>query len=149
MLLGQYDSRVDEKNRIILPKRFKEELGGKFIATKGFEHSIIIISENEWKQVLEVTEGRSFLESGARETQRFLLGGASFVELDKKGRFILPGYLKIFADIKEEVTFVGLNWRVEMWNKKHWEEHNNKLEDEGRIETIAERLTKKDNRDDE
>ena len=141
MLIGQYESKIDSKARTALPKKFREELGEKIIVTLGYENSLIVVSENTWQQLLEGTAGRPFIEYETRETQRFLLGGASELTLDNKGRFILPSYLRTFAGIGEEVVFLGLSRYVEIWDKKHWEEYRKKLE--GIIERISKRLVKK------
>lgn len=138
MLLGQYEVAIEDKGRVAMPKKLREELGDKLIVTLGYENSLIIVSEENWKALLEGTEGKPFIQQDARETQRFLLGGASFVELDNKGRFILPNYLRRFAEIKNEVIFLGLSRYVEMWDKKHWEEYRQNLEKN--IDKISERL---------
>lgn len=139
MLIGQYDARVDEKNRIAFPKKLREVLGDKLIVTFGYENSLIVVSQKSWKALLEGTEGKPFIQRDARETQRFLLGGASLVELDSKGRFILPIYLREFGKIAGEVIFVGLSRYVEIWDKKRWVEYQTFLEKN--IDTIAKRLT--------
>lgn len=141
MLLGQYEAKVDEKGRISLPKKFREELGGQIIATRGFENSLIIIPNSEWEHLLSGTSGRPFIEYETRDTQRFLLGGASEIILDSKGRFILPSYLRTYSGIKDEVIFLGLAQHIELWDKKSWEEYQKKLE--GNIEGIAQRLVDK------
>lgn len=141
MLLGQYDGKIGAKNRIALPKKFREVLGEKIIITLGYENSLIIVSEKGWKALLEGTEGRPFIEQEARETQRFLLGGASLTQLDSKGRFVIPFYLRSFAKIKDEVVFLGLSRYVEMWDKDAWEHYRQSLE--ANIDKIAKRLTSK------
>lgn len=138
MLLGQYESSVGEKNRIAFPKKFRLSLGDNVIITKGYENALIIVSEDGWKALLDGTQGRPFIESATRETQRFLLGNASLVELDSKGRFVLPTYLRNFAKIKETVVFLGLDRYVELWDKNSWEEYSKRLE--GSIDSIARRL---------
>lgn len=139
MLLGQYESKIGAKNRVALPKKIRESLGDKLIITKGYENSLIIVSEDGWKALLEGTEGKPFIQSEARETQRFILGGASFIELDSKGRFIVPVYLRVFAHIEEEVVFLGLSRYVELWDKKRWVEYSKNLENN--IDRISEKLT--------
>ncbi len=141
MLIGQYESKIDENGRCALPKRFREILGDKIIATLGFESSIIIVKQSEWQSLLEGTEGRPFLEYETRETQRFLLGSASTVELDSKGRLILPGYLREFGKITEEVVFLGLSRYVEVWDQKRWKEYSIGLTKN--IEGISARLVAK------
>ncbi len=145
MLIGQYDAKVDEKARIAFPKKFRDVLGSKIIITLGYENSLIIVSEKQWESLLEGTRGRPFIEYETRETQRFLLGGATEVELDDKGRFILPSYLRKYAQVEDEVIFLGLSRYVEVWDKKHWEEYRAKLEKN--IDMISKRLVKKGKED--
>lgn len=143
MLIGQHEGKVDAKGRIAFPKKFREILGDKIIITLGYENALIAVSEENWKQLLEGTEGKPFIESEARETQRFLLGGASNLELDSKGRFILPSYLREFAKIEDEVIFLGLSRYVEIWDKKRWLEYKQILEKN--IDRISQRLVDKEN----
>ncbi|OGH13876.1 MAG: division/cell wall cluster transcriptional repressor MraZ [Candidatus Levybacteria bacterium RIFCSPHIGHO2_01_FULL_38_26] len=143
MLIGQYDGKLEAKNRIAFPKKLRAILGSKLIITLGYENSLIIVSENSWKALLEGTEGKPFIERATRETQRFLLGGASFVELDDKGRFVIPSYLREFAKIQNEVIFLGLSRYVEMWDKNVWKEYSKNLEKN--IDKISQKLIKGDN----
>ena len=128
MLIGQYEGKVGAKSRLAFPKKFREILGDRLIITLGYENSLIIVSEKGWKALLEGTEGKPFIQSETRETQRFLLGSASNVELDSKGRFIIPSYLRNFGKIKEDVVFLGLSRYVELWDKQLWEEYRVNLE---------------------
>jgi len=138
MLLGQYEGKVGAKNRIAVPKKIRAITGDKLIITFGYEKSLIIVSEEGWKALLEGTEGKPFIQQEARETQRFLLGGANFVELDDKGRFVIPNYLRSFAEIKNEVIFLGLSRYVELWDKTVWEIYKKFLEKN--IDKISQRL---------
>ncbi len=142
MLLGQYDGRIDIKGRTAFPKKFREILGDKLIVTLGYENSLIVVSEENWKALLEGTEGRPFIESETRQTQRFLLGGASNIELDGKGRFVLPAYLREFAEIEDDVVFIGLSRYVEIWDKGRWLAYRKGLEKN--IDSISKRLVKKE-----
>lgn len=144
MLIGQYEVKLGAKGRIGFPKKFREILGDKLIVTLGYENSLIVVSEENWKQLLEGTEGKPFIQSETRETQRFLLGGASNVELDSKGRFILPSYLRGFAKIEDEVIFLGLSRYVEIWDKKLWLEYRQNLEKN--IDRISQRLVEKEDK---
>ena len=142
MLLGQYEGKVGEKSRTALPKKLREIIGEKLIITLGYENSLIIVPEAGWKALLEGTEGKPFIQSETRETQRFLLGGASNVQLDSKGRFVIPEYLRRFAKIKTEVVFLGLSRYVELWDKQIWEEYRQNLEKN--IENISQKLINKE-----
>lgn len=141
MLIGQFQVKVGEKGRLAFPKRFRETLGDKLIVTYGFESSLIIVSESNWKALLEGTEDKPFLQSGARETQRFLLGSAEMVDLDNQGRFILPEYLRRYASIQDEVVFVGLYKYVEIWENKKWQEYTQNIQKN--ISEVAESLIAK------
>lgn len=138
MLLGQYESKIGEKHQLGLPKKFRDVLGNTVIITKGFENCLIVVSEANWKTLLEGTEGKPFTSKSIRELQRFLLGNASSAELDSKGRFVVPEYLREFARIETDVIFVGIQRFVELWDKKSWEEHQKELAKN--IDSIAEQL---------
>lgn len=138
MLIGQYEGKVGAKGRTAFPKRFREELGDKLIITFGYENSLIVVSEENWRSLLEGTEGKPFIQSEARETQRFLLGGAVSVELDSKGRFILPSFLREFAGIEAEIIFLGISRYVEIWDKTRWIGYRKNLENN--IERISQKL---------
>lgn len=144
MLIGQYEAKLGAKGRIGFPKKFREILGDNLIVTLGYENSLIVVSEENWKQLLEGTEGKPFIQSETRETQRFLLGGASRISLDNKGRFILPSYLRGFAKIEDEVVFLGLSKYVEIWDKKLWLEYRQNLEK--KIDRISQRLVEKEDK---
>ena len=139
MLIGQHLGKLGAKGRIAFPKKFREILGDLLIITLGYENSLIIVSEEGWKALLEGTEGRPFTDAATRETQRFILGGASACELDGKGRFIIPAHLRDYAKIENEIIFLGMMRYVEMWDKKRWEAHRKELENN--IESIAKRLS--------
>lgn len=142
LLIGQYGGKIDEKNRISFPKKLREIIGDKFIITQGYENSLIIVEEEGWKTLLEGTEEKPFIDKNARETQRYLLGGATCLELDNKGRFLIPDYLRQFSKIKGEVVFVGLQRYVELWGKEIWETYRKSLEKD--IASISQRLVSKE-----
>lgn len=141
MLIGQYSGKIGEKHQAALPKKFREVLGDKLIITKGFENCLIIVSEANWKTLLEGTDGRPFTSQNIRELQRFLLGNATYVELDIKGRCVIPEYLRKFAGIEEEIVFAGIQRFVEIWDKKRWDLHQDELTKS--IGSIAERLSER------
>lgn len=140
MLIGRFDSKIDDKKRIAFPKKFREELGDSLIVTQGFEGSLLVIASDRWKLLLEGTEGKPFINKEARETERFLLGSAAEVVLDEKGRFVLPDHLKTYAAIHDEVTFLGISRYVQIWDKAKWEDHNKRLIET--IDPITEKLSK-------
>lgn len=138
MLIGQYHSKVNLKGRVAFPKKFREELGDRLVVTMGYEGSLIIVSSDGWRTLIEGTENKPFIFGSARDTNRFLLGGATEVELDSQGRFVVPPYLREYGKLGEEVVFLGLNKYVEVWDKKHWQEYQKYLDEH--IGKIAEKL---------
>jgi len=140
-LLGQYEVSVGEKGRVALPKKVREALGESVIVTYGFEKSLIVVSEANWAKLISELKNSSLFLTNARDTKRFLFGGATSVSVDKQGRFILPDYLIRYAEISEDVVFLGLSSYAEIWDKKRWEKHTKELSQE--IETVAESLIKK------
>jgi len=142
MLIGQYEGKLGLKGRIAFPSKFRKELGDKLIITLGYENSLIVVSEANWKTLLSGTEGKPFIQSETRETQRFLLGGAVEIELDSKGRFIIPVFLREFAEVKSEVIFLGLSEYVEIWDKPSWIAYRKNLEK--KIVRVSQRLVEKD-----
>jgi len=139
MLLGEFEGKIGDKQRVALPKQFRSILGDKIIITKGFERSLIIVSEKNYSALLEGTEGKPFITKEIRETQRYLLGGASYIKLDSKGRIIVPEYLRNHAGLTYDVVFLGIQRYVEVWDKETWKKHSQKLTQT--IETVAQRLS--------
>lgn len=138
MLIGQYHSKVSVKGRVAFPKKFREEIGDKLVVTMGYEGSLIIVPADGWKALIEGTENKPFIFGSARDTNRFLLGGATEVGLDSQGRFVVPPYLREYAKIDQELVFLGLNKYVEVWDKTRWLEHQKYLSEH--IGEIAEKL---------
>lgn len=139
MLLGQFGGKIDEKNRVGFPKTFRKSLGNNLIVTKGFESSLIIVSEKDYLTLLEGTQGKPFTDRKSREVQRFLLGGASSVSLDSKARFLLPDYLREHALLSSDVVFVGVQRYVELWDKNEWRKYEKELAQ--KVESIADTLS--------
>ncbi len=140
MLIGEYRSKLGEKKRVSLPKKFRDQLGENLILTRGYEQALIVVNEELWKKVAtEVIDG-SFINKDVRDTSRFLVGGAKEISLDMQGRFVIPESLLDHAQIKNEVVFIGLiNW-VEIWDKEKWRERTEYLKEHG--EEIAQEISK-------
>lgn len=115
-------------------------MGNKLIVTQNMEGSLLVVSEKRWETLLEGTESKPFINKEAREVQRFLFGSAESIELDEKGRFILPEHLKVYSGIESEAVFVGVYNRVEIWDKKRWEKYN-KSHLTKNISEISQKLT--------
>ena len=139
MLIGQYHTKISPKGRLAFPKKFREILGDNLVVTVGYENSLMVVSAKEWKSLVESTENKPFILNSARDTNRFLLGEATEVELDEQGRCVLPAYLRSHAKIREEVVFLGLSKYVEIWDSQEWVEYQKNLNQN--IGKIAEKLS--------
>lgn len=120
MLIGQYNTKLTDKGRVAIPFRFRNELGENLIVTRWYERSLALFNIESWNKIIDLAVGESLLTTPARETERFLLGGAYEIETDSQGRFIIPQALRTYAQIESEIVFVGLRDRIEMWDKKLW-----------------------------
>ncbi len=121
MLIGQYFSKLTQKNRVAVPKKFREELGSEMIVARWYEGCCVLVSKQNWQNLIDRLIGRTHLViSPIRDIDRFILGSAFEVSLDSQGRFVLPEVLVDFAGLKEEVVFLGLGDRVEIWAKEKW-----------------------------
>lgn len=139
MLIGEYQNKVGDRKRIALPKKLRDELGNDLILTRGYENSLVIVNKHLWENLSKDIISGSFINTDIRDTSRFLIGSASEIELDDQGRFVLPQSLFDYAQIKEEVVFIGLvNW-VEVWSKELWTKRMDYLSKHG--SEIAQKLS--------
>ena len=120
MLIGEYYSKIAEKNRTALPKGLRENLKGTIYLTRGYEKSLIILDQKRWDSLLKVIEVKPFLNKTVRDTKRFIAGGARMLELDLQGRFVLPENLIEFAELDKDIVFVGIIDWVEIWSMENW-----------------------------
>lgn len=140
MLIGEYSTKLGEKNRVAVPKKFREEMGANMIVAKGYEGCLILVTKQQWMEMTKGMLSAPYTKEAARDTARFIIGSASEVDADKQGRFVMPTSLKTFAGLNKEVIFVGLmNW-VEVWGKEEWDERSEYLS--GNSSLIAEKLEK-------
>ena len=123
MLIGQYKSKLTDKDRLSVPKKIRTELGEELIVARWYESCLVLVSQDGWDKLTKRIMGKQDLVVlPVRDIDRFVLGAAYEAELDKQGRFIVPDILKQFANITDEVTFVGLGDRVEIWATSVWQE---------------------------
>ena len=124
MFLGEYNHSIDAKGRLIVPAKFREELGENFIVTKGLDGCLYIYPDEEWKKFESKLSELPMGKGDTRKIVRFFLSAATQVELDKQGRILLPQTLRDFAGIDKEVVIIGNGERAEIWSKESWEAVN-------------------------
>ena len=121
MLIGQYTSKLTDKERVSIPKKIREELGDDLILAKWYENCLVLVSREKWKELLNRVFGETKLViSPVRDIDRFLMSSAYELKLDSQGRFIIPEILKKHAEIETEIIFIGLGDRVEVWSEESW-----------------------------
>lgn len=125
MLIGQYQHNIDVKSRVIVPAKFREDLGERFYVTKGLDGCLFVLSEDGWKKLQDKIVAMPI--SKARQLQRFFFSGAAEVEPDKQGRILIPQPLRDYASIEKDVTFIGTGDRAEIWSTQSWTEFNDNL----------------------
>lgn len=138
MFMGEFQHAVDEKGRLIIPVRFRAELGERFVLTKGLDNCLFVYPWREWEQLAARLQALPFTRSDARAFSRFLLAGASECEMDRQGRILLPQHLREYARLEKDVVLIGVSSRVEIWNAQVWAEYS--LAAASAYESLAEKL---------
>ncbi|MDD2469502.1 MAG: division/cell wall cluster transcriptional repressor MraZ [Bacilli bacterium] len=122
MLMGEYHHSIDEKGRLIIPSKFRYDLGDKFIVTKGLDGCLFVYPKNEWENIVSKLKVLPFTKKDARVFTRFFLSGATECEFDKQGRINITSPLAGYADLTKECVIIGVNDRLEIWSKQRFEE---------------------------
>lgn len=140
MVIGQFVSNVSKSRRVAVPKKFRKDLGDRFIVTKWYEKCLVLVSKNSWQSLMDRLTGQTrALTSPVRDTDRFLMASAYEAKCDAQGRIVLPKHLSDYARIANEALFLGLGDRVEIWDKKEWEKRELYIQTHasGMLESIA------------
>ncbi|MBQ9297534.1 MAG: division/cell wall cluster transcriptional repressor MraZ [Clostridia bacterium] len=124
MLIGEYEHSLDAKGRVIMPAKLREDMGEKFILTKGLDGCLFGFSQNEWANFEEKLKTLPLTNKNARDFVRFFLSGATECEMDKQGRFLVAANLREYAGMDKEIIVIGVGNRIEIWNREKWTKHN-------------------------
>ena len=122
---GEFKHTIDAKGRLIIPAKFREELGATFIVTQGMDNCLFIYPEEAW-HILEDKINQLPI-SKARNLQRFFFSSAADVETDSQGRILLPQNLRQYAGLEKEVTVIGVSGHAEIWDTDRWNAYNDAL----------------------
>ena len=138
MFMGEFHHTLDDKQRVIIPSKFRYELGEKFIITRGLEKCLFVYSLSEWNTIVERLKTLPFTKKDARDFIRFFLSGAAECEFDRQGRISITSPLVSYAGLNKNVVIIGANDRLEIWSEDSW---NNFFKDnEDKLADIAEHL---------
>jgi len=124
MLIGEYQHGLDTKGRLFMPAKFRDEIGDKFIITKGLDDCLFVFSLKEWGVLEKKLREVPFTNQKGRAFVRFFVGGAAECEPDKQGRFLIPANLRQHAKLEKEAVIIGVSTRAEIWSKDLWEEYS-------------------------
>lgn len=138
MFIGEYHHTIDEKGRIIVPAKFREELGNNFIVTRGIEDCLFVYSTENWATITNKLNSLPFTHKDARTFNRFFMSGATDVELDKQGRMNLPAPLISYAHLLKDCVIIGTGDRLEVWSEESWSRFFDSTKDS--MSDIAENL---------
>ena len=139
MLIGEYEHSLDVKGRLILPAKIREDMGDKFIVTKGLDGCLFGFSQNEWTNFEEKLKTLPLTNKNARDFVRFFLSGATECEIDKQGRLLIAGNLREYANLEKDAIIIGVGTRIEIWNREKWKSYNS--DENISADEIAENMT--------
>ena len=124
MFMSQYYHTVDAKGRLIVPAKYREQLGDEFVITKGLDGCLFVYGNADWEILEKKLTSLPVTNANARKFSRFFLAGACACEVDRQGRILIPSVLREFAHLEKDVVLVGVGSRIEIWNKAVWNEKN-------------------------
>ena len=128
MLLGEYQHSLDEKGRLIIPAKFREDLGENFVVTRGLDNCLFAYPLSQWKVIEEKVKELPTSQAETRAFVRMFFSGAVEVELDKQGRIVIPQTLREHARIDRDLYVIGVSTKVEIWAKEVWDTYSSQAE---------------------
>ncbi len=123
MFMGEFHHSIDNKGRLIVPVKFRENLGETFVITRGLDQCLFGYPLSEWAAIEEKLKGLPLTKKDARAFTRFFFSGATESEIDKQGRINIPSTLLQYAKLEKECVILGVSSRIEIWSKSIWEEY--------------------------
>lgn len=123
MFMGEFSHSIDAKGRVILPAKFREELGTSCIVTRGLEGCLSVYTVDAWNTLAEKMKKLRTSKEKVRAFKRFLFGSAAELEFDRTGRILIPSPLRDYAKLGKEVTVIGTGDAIEIWDKGAYEDY--------------------------
>ena len=138
MFIGEYQHTLDDKGRIIMPSKFREDLEEGFIMTKGLDNCLFVYPRKEWLVLEEKLKTLPLTNRDARAFIRFFFSGATECILDKQGRVLIPANLREHSKLDKDAVIIGVSTRIELWSKEEWDTYND--DDNLSYDSIAEKM---------
>ncbi len=138
MFMGEYKHNMDKKGRVIIPASFRDDLGEKFVMTRGLDNCLFVYPSEEWEILENKLTSLPITNKSSRTFVRFFFSGATECNFDKQGRISIPINLRDYADLNKEIVIIGLANRIELWASTNWDGYLSEAEDS--YEEIAEQM---------
>lgn len=142
MFRGEFRNQVDEKGRVSIPARFREQLAAEhempLVVTQGLDNCLFLYPMDIWRRNEEQLAKLNPLDAGVRQFVRSFMKGSEECELDRQGRIVIPPFLREAAGLEKSVVIIGMLNRIEIWDKKRWEEYH--AQSASSLELLAQRL---------
>ncbi|MEK7611749.1 MAG: division/cell wall cluster transcriptional repressor MraZ [Patescibacteria group bacterium] len=138
MFIGEYAHNFDVKGRIAVPAKFRKDLAGGAIVTRGLDHCLFVFSRNEWETLAQKLVALPIAQANSRAFSRLMLSGAAEADIDGQGRILIPDHLRKYADLKKEAIVTGVFNRFEIWDADSWKQY--KAKTESASDEIAEKM---------
>ncbi len=138
MFIGQYQHSIDTKHRLFIPANFRKDKHRKFVVTCGLEKCLFMYTPQGWKKITEKLQELSFTKKDARQFMRLFFSGASQVSVDSQGRILISANLCEYAKLKNSAVIIGVQDRVEIWNRTLWSKYQNQVQE--KYAEVAENL---------
>lgn len=139
MFIGEFQHNIDQKGRMAIPVKFRDELTNGAVVTRGIDKCLFIFTKSEWNELAEKISKLPLVQSNSRAFARLMFAGAIDVEIDKQGRVLVSDYLRKYAGLSKQVVVAGVFNRLEVWDKSSWQDYKMKTEKESG--DIAEKLS--------
>jgi MraZ protein len=138
MLIGEYTHTLDDKNRMSLPIKFRQEMGKSVVVAPGLDNCLSVFTTKEWQKISGKLSDSSMLASDNRSFSRFMFGQAVVVDVDGQGRILIPENLKNRSGLSSKVTVIGVQNRAEIWDEKAWNDYKKVVET--KADALADKL---------
>jgi MraZ protein len=130
MFIGEYQHTLDDKGRLAIPAKFREELRQGAVITRGLDSCLFLFTRRQWEELAAKLATLPFSQATSRAFARLMLSGAMEVELDAQGRILIPAFLRGYAELNGQAVVAGLLNRLEIWDEKAWGKYKDKAEEE-------------------
>lgn len=129
MFLGRHEHSVDNKGRVSVPARFRGEMSGELIITRGNDRCLYLFTQDAWEPLAAKLNALPTGDADARNMRRAVFSAAEPVELDKQGRIMIPDHLRQYASIADNVSIIGLGTYIEIWDQQTWRDIDSRIEE--------------------